>query len=468
MQIQYDPNLFIGGIVQSEHIQHLGKVSKLHAEITAKKDKIDMLLKMKEELKMLKFELGQSRDDEKGSGGTGKVDFAKMEEQLDNSIMTAQTGYMDKAVENYTKLADLPTSIVSMSFESPIDWDKSSIRSDLPLSMDTMKCDARWFMVDSKSASSSKHSEDVSAHIKAQLSGKSWSIGGEASYNAKRNQEEMGSKSKVASTLVITCMCTHKLCSTIAPCVYDVEKLVEIWNTQFPDKRLQSRNPGKMRSVYKNAEEDEERLYMIRGASYASAIVGTVTFVDESEKQSSLKAESIEKSFKVQAEIKSVFYSGSVSGGYSKKTEDEVMNMLSNQTVSIHFNLYVAGCIPNLKPQTYQTKTKMLQSFDNTSQMDKIKEMLEALNDGSTSEASVINAETMMHAFDNYLSMANVGDVTNLGVPVNYFVGPISKLFIVDKWMQKYFPDETFDDSNDDEVTDEESNNEETKEDGYV
>merc|ERR1719233_1595827 len=100
----------------------------------------------------------------------------------------------------------------------------------------------------------------------------------------------------------------------------------------------------------------------------------------------------------------------SAEAGVNKGNVDSVLNMLSNQTVSVHFNLYCAGCIPQLEKQQLESKVKLLSQLDTKHVQGKMTELLEALQQDKKTETSVLNQDTMMNAFDNYLNMASGGD----------------------------------------------------------
>jgi len=423
MQVQYDPALYLGCIVKKDHLDYVEQVSKLHAQIDHKKDKVNMLKKVKEEFEILKFE----------------IDFDKMErredpvERIIERIKEAQEEYLEEAIKNYDEIFKLTKPMVSSSVESPIDWTKSKLRSDLPISADTMKCDVRWFNVDNRAGGSEKQSEDVGAHIKASLSAFGASIGADASYDSKKDQQSLNSSKNVCSTLVLTCMCTHKNARTFAPCVFDLKKLVRAWNEMFPKDAISDQDVTKKGKTRKT----ENKMHMVAGASYSSAMVGTVTFKDESKKESNLDTEKTEMKGDLKIGVAGVpeGMGPKLDVGGHNNTSKEVMNMLSNQTISVHFNLYCAGLIPNLEKQMLKTSVKMLSSFETKDTSgnigEKIGEILKGLGDRETSEAAVLNSTTMMNAFDNYINMSSSGDEA-VGVPTNYFLKPITKSYIIE------------------------------------
>jgi len=406
MKVQYDPALYLGCFIKKEHFKWLQDVSKLHHEIEAEKDCVDNMKKSLEEFEIMKYELGALEEKD------AQEELDTMGKDIQKDLMDAQMNYIKTSNKNYKSIAKLAREKgqVSYGVESAIDWEKSALKS-FPVSADTMKCDAKWFNYDSQNGSASQHAEEIGGHIKASLSKGMFSGGADIAYQSSKNQQEMNSTDQVLSTLVITCMCTHKNATTISPLVLDPEKLKNAWNTAFPDS-----GDGK--------PEEGSTLYMVSGASYASALVGTVTFKNESKKTSSLDENETKASFEANLGISAIF---SANADGHKNTVDSVMNMLANQTVSVSINLYCAGCIINLEKQQLYSQVKLLEQLDTKHLGNKMTELLQALQQGKTTETSVLNATTLMNAFDNYLSLASAGDTSAFGVPINYFLRPITK-----------------------------------------
>merc|ERR1712087_1101732 len=141
---------------------------------------------------------------------------------------------MTTSKNNYMTLSKKAKGLVSYNVESAINWEESKINSNLPVSADTMKCDARWFNVEKNEGTAETHASEIGGHINASLSKGDFGGGADIAHDSSRNQEEMASSSEVLSTLVITCMCTHKNATTISPCIFDTEKLLNAWNHAFP------------------------------------------------------------------------------------------------------------------------------------------------------------------------------------------------------------------------------------------
>jgi len=448
MQVQYDPALYIGRIVEMKHMKHLMETSRLHQEIAIKKESLNYMKKLKLEFKSLSFELFDEKE--------RKEEWAK----LDKDVKKVQMEYWKTAMKNYKALAALRKEPVTHSLESPVDWEKSNYKDDLAIAADSMHCDARWFIVDDKKEGTKQQLKDIKHHLEGSLGA---SFNGNISSKIERTADKLHStSSKVLSTLIISCMCTHKNASTLAPCVFDTDKLIQTWNDQFPKNRINSWNSDQMKKMYheRKGKHEKDKLHMVSGASYASAIVGMVTFMDESRKKSGLSSEQVNESMNKNMEFKNVisklikFFNdlnieidNDMMHKYVKKGFTEIMDMHFNQTMSMQFNLYCAGFIPHLERQTLSTKVEITGPLDTQGLKRQMKEVVRELGQEKPSEMSVLNIDTMMNAFDDYILKATKGKVGVLGVPMNYFLKPISKDFIIDRWMEKNYPREMRGDS---------------------
>jgi len=97
-------------------------------------------------------------------------------------------------------------------------------------------------------------------------------------------------------------------------------------------------------------------------------------FGDESQKKSALDIADWQSSFEGNMNYVNFF---DVDGKMEGSNLNEDINMVANQTVSVHFNLYYSGTIPHLEKQKLQTNVKMLCELDTENLGNKMKEVLE-------------------------------------------------------------------------------------------
>ncbi|MCY1384657.1 hypothetical protein D9M69_729430 [compost metagenome] len=50
----------------------------------------------------------------------------------------------------------------------------------------------------------------------------------------------------------------------------------------------------------------------------------------------------------------------------------------------------------------------------------------------------MLDVNSLMTAFDNYVAAARKGGI---GVPINYYLKPITRTQLAQMWMNKYYPD---------------------------
>ena len=67
-----------------------------------------------------------------------------------------------------------------------------------------------------------------------------------------------------------------------------------------------------------------------------------------------------------------------------------------------------------------------------------IKGVLTGLKDIDDGENSVLDTNSMMTALEDYINKALAGE---LGMPINYYLKPITKSQLAQMWVNKYFPD---------------------------
>jgi len=475
MQVQYDPALYIGCIIDKTSFKNLATVSALYAEIASKKSEINNMMRTAEEIKLITKEcITSGFYDEK----TGISDAEKDLKEIQKIITNLKKEYLQVSVKNLQAISKIKTASVTQTIESPCDWTKTQIKTDFPISADTIKVDSSYFTFDENTQSADQHISSVMSFVDTQFSELFGSDSGSFD-GSKKNRKSMShthQHHRVKSTLVITAMATHKNATMFAPCVFDVEKLVNCWNSCFTKEWLDAKNPVKMKELYKKSEKsskiEKSHLNFVSGATYGSGLVGLVTFTDDSETNSSQKMEAMAESFKSAFKVAAFF--GNVTGdfGFAKQEANSLKDMMSNQTIGVHFNMYCAGLIPTISSNIVEFGVKEFADFDpgamekqlvqmqnmtsgSSDSVDqgadasrtanqiqslannKVEAVLSSLQNIKESQDSVLNVNTMMTAFDNYAKMAAAG---NIGVPMNYFVKPIYKSDIVELWMKKYFP----------------------------
>jgi len=477
MEIQYDPALYIGGIVDPERMKNLILRSQYYADIAEAKAILNSLLRTYKEIESITMELQMS---DMG------IDIEKdvQLEEIRQEILKARKNYFDTAVANCRNIAAIDPTGITRSIESPVDWNASEINKNLPISADTMDCDAQYFTFDSTKQTSENHINNITTHVEATFDPV---FGGEfavdAAKSVRKSLAAVHEKHSVQNTLVITCTCTHKNAAMLAPCIFDVRKLVSAWNDHFGKEgkgdSIPGMDPDEMINEYYNPKSDDpNKLYIVTGASYGSGIVGLVTFLNDKETVSKEELESMAQSLATSFRVRSFFCNASGNFSSSKEESSDVKSLVSAQTIQCHFNMYCAGLIPPINSSKVKFGVKAFTDFDPAAmekklvtvqnmttgsaktidegaddartinifqslENNKVECVLSSLNQMEDGEHSVLDVNTLMTAFENYAKLAAEGKI---GVPVNYYIKPMKRADVIDEWIKKFYPSLTFGD----------------------
>jgi len=256
MQVQYDPALYIGCIIEEKAFKKLHQISLWYAEIASKKAAINSMMRTAEEVKMITQEcISSGFYDEKTHS---IADTEKQLKQIQVAIEELKNEYLKISITNLKKISKIQTNVVTKTIESPCDWTKTQIKTDFPIAADTIKVDSAYITFDENTQKADTHISSVKAFVQAQFSDIDDSGSMSASKNTQKHMSETHEHHRVKSTLVITAIATHKNATQFAPCVFDVEKLVNCWNASFPSEWLNGRNPEEMKKLYHNAEKSKK------------------------------------------------------------------------------------------------------------------------------------------------------------------------------------------------------------------
>ena len=189
---------------------------------------------------------------------------------------------------------------------------------------------------------------------------------------------------------------------------------------------------------------------------------------DTSSKQSS---SAVSSNLQAKMEFGGWFASSKGSFGVDSSFSDNIKNMLSTSDLNSHCSVVTMGLIPTLKSNKVTTSISQLkpdatevmgqlsaiQSATDTdvtsvsSEANKaksgaqfialnngyIKEVVSNLSEVENKDNQMIDVNSLMTAFDDYVVKAAAGDA---GVPINFFIKSISKAQIAKSWMKKFSP----------------------------
>ena len=465
--IPYDPSLALGNIVPADHLAVLEQISTLQGPINAALGELNSSILLKRKLNMTMQDLVNL--------GIDTSTVSKSLEAVNKQILSAAESYATVSVDALPKIAAAKGKIpqVSDSVESPIDYNKSLIKQ-LPLSADSMTMDAQYFSFDE----SGQSSDSSMASMKSFLSESSSEVLGPsrseqmttaatAQVNRQRENHD------IQGTLVISANCTHKSAAVFAPFIIDVDKGIRAWNEIFPDQMIKTDSPSSIAAIAATQETKAAKYFnLLSGATFGSSFVGMVHVLNTTSTQSSQQMYSTAESLQAQMDVGSWFAKESGQFGVSSSFSDSAKNLLSSQQITSHISLVTMGLIPTIAATDVELAVKQFSNFspdqmmgqlqtmqnNNAAQQASVAQAADAAR--SSNEVSAMKAATitsvmsavanhqdgsnkmldinsLMTAFTDYVAKAGAG---NIGVPITYFLKPITAAQLAQMWVAKYLP----------------------------
>lgn len=463
--IPYDPAIVLGNIVDPARLDRLNKIAERQAPIDAAENNLNSLITLKRSIDTTIRELANMSIDTK--------DLSKQSEEIKKDIVKAANEYAKEKLAGKTEIQKLQAqAIVNSNWESPLDYNRTEIKT-MPLSADSLNMNVQYFSYDRNSQNSKTQSQNIQDFISAEFKFLGDEMSDEASKAAASQINSQYSRHDISGTLVIAVSCTHKNAALLAPCVIDTDKAIRVWNSMYRDDMLKTDDPTNMIKTAKNAATNKEKsMTIVSGATYGSSFVGMVHILNTQSTVSSEKMTTTLNS--LQTQVKTDGWLVDVSGGFglSKQFSNDVKNLLSTQDISSHCTLTTHGLIPSIKSNEVKLAVKEFTSFDGKSAMNdlaalqnavasekdttdssaaaarlgqqmvslknaQITGVLSGLQDIDDGNNKIIDINSMMTALDDYIEKAGNGEI---GVPINYYIKPITKSQLAQMWVDKYFP----------------------------
>ncbi|WCT14413.1 hypothetical protein [Mucilaginibacter jinjuensis] len=463
--IPYDPSLVLGNLVSQEALDNLTAISAIQAPIDAAEDTMNSYIEMKRSIDMTIQELIDMNID--------VTDLTQQSTDVGKSIQEAAVEYAKTKVEGLAKIQPLKAKIkgVHDEIESPIDYNKSKTIT-MPLSADSLKMNVQYFSFDENDQDSSTQASAVKGFVSEEVAGFGKSVQSQASSSAQSQMNSQYQRHDIAGTLVISITCTHKMAMLLAPLILDVDKAIRVWNKVYKDEIMDPTNPDSMAAIISQPEQgDEKSLTLLSGATYGSCFIGMVHILNTTTTRSSETMYSMAESMQLQFKV-SAFVSNAAGGfGLDSSFSNDAKNLLSTQSISSHCSLVTMGLIPSIKSNSVkmgvqqfkpddagpmnqlaqlQTATasdddtvnsaaekartgQQMMSIKN-SQVQGMLASLATIDDGAN---KIIDINSMMDGMDDYIQQALKG---NIGVPINYYLKPITKKQLAEMWVAKYYP----------------------------
>lgn len=471
--IPYDPALVLGNLVDEKLLNAVLAISAAGAPADAAQENLNSLILAKRSIDMTIQELtGMGIDASEAAKATVDLDkrIAKAASDMAKAVIASQAAILK--AKGGVQAARAAVGVAA-SIESPIDYNKSQIKQ-MPLAADSLRMDAQYFSLDENQQDSHSTVSSIKSYVSASTSflGTSRSI--DASAQAQHQASSQYQNHDVAGTLVITAGCTHKDAVLLAPLIIDPDKAVRVWNAVFPNDLLKPSDMKSLLEIDKKANTAKEAaLRILSGATYGSSFVGMVHVLRSEKTQSSQSMYSA--AAKLQAKMKAGGWFAKVSGGFGVDASfaGDVKRMLSIQDIQSHCSIITMGSIPSIKSNSVRIGVKEFADFDPKAMMDKlatlqnatasdqdsisgaaaaartggemqamestkVQSVLTGLSDIDDGQNKMLDINSLMTAFEDYVDKALAG---NIGVPINYYLKPITKSQIAQLWVAKYYPE---------------------------
>ncbi|GFP59040.1 hypothetical protein ACSS6W_011024 [Trichoderma asperelloides] len=475
--IPYDPSLVMGQIVDKSALQNVQEIAGYQAHADAAQDKYNGLLASKRSLDMTLLELNGLK--------LAEEDLKPLREEIqlfNKDVASAAVDYAKAKIVAEQNIAKVRAKIpeVHVQWESPVDYVRTQLKP-MALAADSINMDVQYFSTESNDQRSSTSADDIASFATAKMGIFGTKVQTSVAAQVHSQVNSQREKHDIEGTLVISATCTHKNATVLAPFIMNVDKAIKVWNQMWPQKENRI-NPTSPEAMTKLAEEiDSEEgvggkgkpsMTLISGVTYGSSFVGMVHILRTTSTSTSEKLMKIASQAQVQLEV-GAWYNKKTGGfGVDKKFGNDVKNLLSTQNVQSHVTMTCMGLIPTIKSNEIKLGVKQFANFDGKKSMEQIAELdnataaeqesvqqsaasarkggemvaitggtvkaaLEALGELSRENDKILDINSMMSALDDYLAKA--ADLTG-GVPINYYLKPVTKDMLAEMWVSKYYP----------------------------
>ncbi len=457
------------------------KIGENLADADQKEDEMNNLLALKRSIDMTIQELMDMSIDVN--------DIIKESDKVGVNIRKAAIAYAQAKIKGEQANAKIKgKSLVQFDIESPIDYNKTQTKF-MPLAADSLKMNAQYFSFDENMQDSRTQASAVSSFVSAEVDWLGDSFKGQASGSVQKQMNSQYQRHSISGTLVITISCTHKNALLLAPFILDVDKGIRVWNQVFPKSQLNPSNPASLAKAAAEADsgqDSKETLTLVSGATFGSCFIGMVHVLNTTTTQSSERMESVASSLQTQFKVGGMF--ADVSGGFGVDASfsNDAKNLLSTQNIQSHCTVTAIGSIPSIKSNSVSLAVKEISNFDGASSMDKlatlqnatatakdtvdssansartgaqmlamentkIQGVLSGLADIDDGANKILDINSMMTGMEDYLDKALADGFQ--GVPINYYLKPITKYELAEMWIAKYFPGKYMTESGDDSTS---------------
>jgi hypothetical protein len=466
--IPYDPSLVLGNIVEQEKLDNIVRIAEFQAPADVAQSQLNSLIALRRSIDMTVQEMLDM--------GINAEELAKESKTISEEISKAAISYGKAKVDAEKAIRPLKAKIseVHSDIESPIDYNRSKLKA-MPISSDSMEMNVQYFSFDENTQHSDSHASSVSSFVSDSLSYFGMKFSGQASRSVQSQVNSQTSRHSISGTLVICITCTHKNAQIFAPFILDVDKAVRVWNKLYPNDMLKTNDAASIARAEAMAETKSDKAFcLLSGATYGSSFVGMVHVLNTANTASSQDMISIANSLTTTFKVGGWFAENTGGFGVNSSFSNSAKNLLSTQNIQSHCSLVTMGIIPSIKSNSVKVAVQQFTDFSPDKEMERLASLQNATaseNDTMYSAASaaktgqqsiemtsaritsvlgavgaledgenkIIDINSMMTAMDDYIAKCIEGG-NNFGVPVNYYLKPITKSLIARSWLAKYYP----------------------------
>lgn len=355
--------------------------------------------------------------------------------------------------------------------ETPLDLGRTQTKT-MPIAADSIQMDVQYFSSDTMQ----QQSRSLAGAVKVYASWKTSFLGNhfsaQAAHAAQSQVSHQSEVHDIMGTLVFSVTCTHKNAMMLEPCVLDVDKAVRVWNSLDLKPALDPTSKVGMMAASETPPSHEDKgFYVLSGATYGSCFIGMVHVLRQADTTAEQRMQSAVSSIQTQFKVGAWFVDHEGGFGLSKSFADDAKNMLSTQQITSHANAIVMGVIPSITSNEVRLGVKQFADFDPARMMEKlatlqnatardhdsvessataartggemmairateIKSVMSGLTEVDDDRNKIVNINSLMTALDDYVAKAMEGKV---GIPVTFYLKPISASYIAQEWVKKYF-----------------------------
>jgi len=476
--IPADPSLVLGNIIDPEKIDQLMAIAELQQPVDLATDRLNNLTMSSYKMGMIYQQMVNMGVDVVSLTAIQAEQVALKSEMANAAIDLGEHVISSEAAIRELKDKFSQTKI-SKQVESPLNYELSEVKQ-FPLSFDSLKFDVQFFQVQEQEDGSSAHAASISGHIAKTFSSGSvsepTSVGAEVALNmsASAHATTMNSHSNnmVEGTIVITASATHKQVDVIAPLVMDAQKSVNAWNYCNPEDKLKCNARDMWKAALVEDDKPKYSMQMLTGCAKQSSFVGYVHVLKTEATEQSQDTAAVASA--VSASINNQLGYAAQTGSFSMSSQasSAVNSLLSTAQLTTNCSLTCMGIIPSIvcsdaltvvqqmdpNPALVMTQLEAISSRSNTDanegmassasnaqqgaqfqalNNEHLRTSVQTLAEGQSITNSIIDTNSMMEAFKDYVAKAMAGDC---GIPATYFMKDLHKPDIAKIYIRRFYP----------------------------